>query len=814
MNTNVFSQTVTVSSLKEMLPYLGQDNVDLMLEPGTYTIDATDVAAGDFGNPLLLFSGNNSTYDFTGVTLKVNTDVFMAFGNESVNELGITGNNNVLKNLTMIDDGTVNDRPYRTALNILMDGESNRVEGFHVTVKGSYPYGYGDTFGKGSGYVIKHFKHSACLVRGNSNHLKNCTFIHRAYGHGIFMQGAVGALIEGCYVEGEVRSTDDMLAETSGPAYDKNFGTVWGYKLPAGYMMSLQEDGIRTYTSGTTVINGITYTDRSTSDITVRNCTVKYMRSGLSLTLGSGFKNAEGCTVIGCETGYGLRGGSIVNCSGDAVYGPVYSNAYDTDKNLNVDITVLPASDPYYNGSQCLAYIGGSGHNITLKGSKAYVDQNLQVQIGGARNFVRTRDDGYAASNIKIYNLTAYPLFLGSSSSGNSGVSGGMVSDFGTNNNVTHISVSVADIEAEDYTAMNGVTTETNGDITHVTSIESDDYMEYEIDVPYAGTYTMDYQVASESNEGNLTISTAGSDIETITFPATGAQTWQTVSSSSSFYLDKGVQTIRVTSHSDGWNFDWMSLLLECAKVKLSPHIEKFNYKGESLQKMQTSEITLFSGSTVSLSSEPAVSGIWSWSGPDGFSADSRSITLSDLKKYQSGEYILTYTNTCGLTSIDTFTINVLDSWLIEAEAYNSMNGVTVESTTDVKGGSDITSIDAGDYMMFSIPEIETADSIEVRVASATEGGVIEVRIGSANGEIISFIDVPNTGSTDSWQTVSARIDDMEANDIYFVFRGEGSELFRLNWLQFTNNDNPSDRLEAEAYDSSEGNFIESASTD
>ncbi|MDP0491593.1 MAG: RICIN domain-containing protein [Verrucomicrobiota bacterium JB023] len=432
------SQT-TVNSLQALMPYLDDNNANIKLAPGTYTIDAADVAAGDFGNPLLPFSGNNSTFDFTGVTLRIDTDVFTAFGNVGVNEIWITGNNNILKNLTMVDDGSVDDRPQRTALNLLMDGESNRVEGFHMTVKGSFPYAYGDAFGKGSGYVIKHFKHSACLIRGNSNHLKDCTIIHRAYGHGIFMQGANDALIEGCYVEGEMRSTDDMLAETSGPAYDVNFGTVWGYPLPPGYMMSLQEDGIRTYTRGTTLINGVWIENRNTADITVRDCTVKYMRSGLSLTLGSGFKEAEDCIVIGCENGYGLRGGSIVNCSGDATYGPVYSNAYDTDNNLNVDITVLPAIDPYYNGSQSVAYIGGRDHNITLRGLEAVVDQNLEVQIGGPRNFVRTMDSGYVATDIEINNLTAYPLVLGSSSSGCTGESAGNITDNGSNNSVVKI---------------------------------------------------------------------------------------------------------------------------------------------------------------------------------------------------------------------------------------------------------------------------------------------------------------------------------------------------------------------------------------
>ncbi|WP_373942909.1 hypothetical protein OEG92_07375 [Polaribacter sejongensis] len=94
-----------------------------------------------------------------------------------------------------------------------MDGSFNRIEGFHITAKGSFPYGYGDAFGKGGTYTIKHNKHSAFLIRGESNHAKGVTIIHRTYGHCMFMQAANNPIIEDCYLEGEMRSTDDMLAE-------------------------------------------------------------------------------------------------------------------------------------------------------------------------------------------------------------------------------------------------------------------------------------------------------------------------------------------------------------------------------------------------------------------------------------------------------------------------------------------------------------------------------------------------------------------------------------------------------------------------
>ena len=381
------AQTVTVNSLEDLLPYLDDDNADVKLAPGTYTISSVDISEGTFSNPLLLFEGSNSTFDFTDVTINVHTFVFQRFGNVGVQEIQILGNNNVLKNLTLADTGDF--KPSKSALNILMDGRDNRIEGFHVSTRGSYPYGYGDAFGKGgTNTVIGHKKHSAILIRGLRNHLKNTTVISRTYGHCVFMQAASYPVIEGCYIEGEVRTTDDMLAEagTGSPADNVNFMTTWGYTLPAGYMMSLQEAGIRAYNGGTTYIDGVEIV-RGTDNPTVLNCTIKNTRTGVTLAHATGTKYVEGCTVIGCENGYSIGSGTVVDCGADAIYGPVFKNTYGSDNGYNADITILPPSfgDTYYNGHDAVAYIGGSNHNLTFKSviPEGEIPSNRKSRVSG-----------------------------------------------------------------------------------------------------------------------------------------------------------------------------------------------------------------------------------------------------------------------------------------------------------------------------------------------------------------------------------------------------------------------------------------------
>ncbi|MDF7823645.1 discoidin domain-containing protein [Pontiellaceae bacterium B12227] len=427
---------VSVNTPEELLPYLNQDNVHAALAPGTYTIDASDVQ-NTFGTPRFEFRGSNSTYDFTDVTINFAADIYTS--DLSMNHIQIFGNDNVLKNLTMVDlcdvDGALS---LDGGVNLIMDGARNRVEGFHMTIKGSYPYGYGDCFGKGATWTIKHSKHSGFLIRGESNHAKNCTLIQRSYGHCMFMQAAYNPIIEGCYIEGEVRSTDDMLAETSGPAFDIGFETVWGFTLPSGYMKSLTEAGIRAYNAGNTYIDGVWYS-RGTRNPTIIDNTIVNARVGVTLTHASGFKYVSGCTAIGTERGYAIGSGVIENCKADVQYGAAFGVDYESDSGVTADITIIPHEGDHYNGSRHVAYILGKNHNLTFRGLENVVDQSLEINVGGDKRIISESDEleNFKANDIVINNLSGYPLILDDASTNTTGQSIGTISDAGFNNSFT-----------------------------------------------------------------------------------------------------------------------------------------------------------------------------------------------------------------------------------------------------------------------------------------------------------------------------------------------------------------------------------------
>jgi stage V sporulation protein B len=51
---------------------------------------------------------------------------------------------------------------------------------------------------------------------------------------------------------------------------------------------------------------------------------------------------------------------------------------------------------------------------------------------------------------------------------------------------------------------------------------------------------------------------------------------------------------------------------------------------------------------------------MWSWIGPGGFSASTREIILSNIQFTQAGDYIATYTNSCGAQSSQVFTLSLV----------------------------------------------------------------------------------------------------------------------------------------------------------
>ena len=367
------NKIILVDNLQDFSQYLSKDDVVVKLKPGHYNIDDTKLSETlvlkkykdekptvDYPiSALLNFSGNNSRYILNDVVITIETKLHKAFGENHIFEVFVSGNHNSIEGLEVKDNG--HEVPTRGAIMMHVMGDGNTILNNTLHIHGSYPYGYGPLLGKGANPIVKPQKHSSLLVSGKDTKLIGCKVITRGFGHGIVMQGAVNTLIQDCYVEGEMRATDAMLAETSGPAFDTGFKSDYppGKILP-NEIKSLSEDGVRSYPYGYLV-------GRKTEGIIVINTTVKNMRSGFDLSAHVGKTLIDGCTSIGCqEKGYSVSKNAVIkNSKGDAKYGPLLSFHGNKTENCNVELELINTVGQY--PVKRLAEINGTGHNITIK---------------------------------------------------------------------------------------------------------------------------------------------------------------------------------------------------------------------------------------------------------------------------------------------------------------------------------------------------------------------------------------------------------------------------------------------------------------
>jgi hypothetical protein len=73
----------------------------------------------------------------------------------------------------------------------------------------------------------------------------------------------------------------------------------------------------------------------------------------------------------------------------------------------------------------------------------------------------------------------------------------------------------------------------------------------------------------------------------------------------------------------------------------------------------QTTSATVGAGATVKFGPQPSSGGSWSWTGPSGFTATTREVTISNVQTAKAGTYVARYTNSCGAQSTMNHTITI-----------------------------------------------------------------------------------------------------------------------------------------------------------
>ncbi|PIM66924.1 glycoside hydrolase [Streptomyces sp. JV178] len=142
---------------------------------------------------------------------------------------------------------------------------------------------------------------------------------------------------------------------------------------------------------------------------------------------------------------------------------------------------------------------------------------------------------------------------------------------------------------------------------------------------------------------------------------------------------------------------------------------------------------------------------------------------------------------TINMTSTGAPQVGTLDPY-VRQEAETIAWGSGIETEWNSEGGMDVGWIENGDYIKVKgVAFGAGASSFAARVASATSGGTVEVRLDSPNGSIVGRCGVPNTGGWQSWTTVNCPVSGVTGTrDLYLTFSGGSGFLFNVNWWQFT----------------------------
>ena len=217
-------------------------------------------------------------------------------------------------------------------------------------------------------------------------------------------------------MDGLLRTTDDILAETSGYYFDKNFyagkgGYVEGTmlaedgKILPGEIISLSEDGIRMYPE---------YNGHPTKNTTVKDCTVTDMRRGICTGLSTSGDKVINCQVSNCvATGFNVgNADTLINCSSDAKYAEAFCIPYTNAKNASVEMEILDSRNGMANS--LLAKINGTGHQVKITtAAPEFIPEKMEIKLSvkeGYGNF--SKNPKLNAIDIKLDNQTETTVLL------------------------------------------------------------------------------------------------------------------------------------------------------------------------------------------------------------------------------------------------------------------------------------------------------------------------------------------------------------------------------------------------------------------
>ncbi|WP_186438257.1 beta-1,3-glucanase family protein [Cohnella terricola] len=331
-------------------------------------------------------------------------------------------------------------------------------------------------------------------------------------------------------------------------------------------------------------------------------------------------------------------------------------------------------------------------------------------------------------------------------------------------------------IEAESYVAMSGIQTEpcSEGGL-NVAYVDAGDWMDYAVNVPTSGAYTVEFRLSSPYTATKLQLQKGGSALATVTVPNTGGwQNWQTASATVN--LTAGVQTLRVYAVTNGWNLNWINITSQGGGTGGQASAPTFTPAAGTYATPQSVTIaSTTQGAAIKYTT-------------DGSTPTSASATYTGAVNVSVTTTIKAIAIKSGLAdspiATAAYTISAPAGKAIpgkiEAENYDAMSGIATEPCSE--GGLNVGWIDTGDTLSYNV-NVASAGvyTVQYRVASPNAGGQIQLKNGA---NVLNTASVPNTGGWQTWTTVTGTLNLSAGAQTLTLLAATGG--FNLNWIQFT----------------------------
>lgn len=161
-----------------------------------------------------------------------------------------------------------------------------------------------------------------------------------------------------------------------------------------------------------------------------------------------------------------------------------------------------------------------------------------------------------------------------------------------------------------------------------------------------------------------------------------------------------------------------------------------------------------------------------------------RSVAIEEFKYNKDGSFPTILPTSAGVQPIGT--MNPKNR--VEAETMAFSKGIKVEQNEET--GVYVSDIHSGDSIVVRVLDFGTTSpkSFSASVASALQGGKMEVHADKPDGKLLCTLTAPYTGGWEKWQTVDVNLNEeiTGVHDLYFLFKGnQGAKLFNFDWWQF-----------------------------